>query len=391
MRQFPGVAMTAPYGAEATAARSPEGRPLGISAKSSPLRIDLNTGEVVFDGEYDAVGVRLERFALQSVVRRFLWGSRTAKCLRLRRRDKASVEVWKSKEHGSASFGGLQTCGSVWACPVCASKISERRRGELLNAIDQHKASGGEVLLLTLTNPHYSGDRLADLLKGQALAMSRFNSTKAALALWSWMGCIGTVRAWEVTQGENGWHPHFHLLAFVRASVSLSEARNRVYAVWSTGCRLAGLPVPSEVHGVDVRDGSEAAAYASKWGLDQEMTKGHMKKAKKGRTPFDLLRAYLYDEDKHAMGLFKGYVEAFKGKRQLVWSKGLKEHFRIGEESDEEIAARQDDRAFLLGEITVDEWRKILRFDVRGEVLELARHGWEPVRRFLDSLPGNEK
>jgi hypothetical protein len=121
------------------------------------------------------------------------------------------------------------------------------------------------------------------------------------------------------------------------------------------------------------------------------MTKGHMKKAKKGRTPFDLLRAYLYDEDKHAMGLFKGYAEAFKGKRQLVWSKGLKEHFRIGEESDEEIAARQDDRAFLLGEITVDEWRKILRFDVRGEVLELARHGWEPVRRFLDALPGDEK
>lgn len=367
---------------------------LGIYAKSSPAPlVDAETGEIFRDsGEYDPTAARLERFALQSAAKRILPHSRTAKCLRFLRKDKTHVEVYRSIDHGTASFGCLQTCSSVWACPVCAAKISERRRAELLQAIEAHKATGGDVLLITLTNPHHLGDSLPAFLAGQQRAMSRFNSTRAASALWDWLGCVGTVRAWEVTHGQNGWHPHFHLLAFVRSGVCLEEARARVYDVWATGCRLAGLPVPSVEHGVDVRDGSEAAAYASKWGLDHEMTKGHMKRARseKGRSPFDLLRSYLHDGDKQASALFKEYAGAFHGKRQLVWSKGLKDRFEVGKESDEDLAAIQDDRAELLGKIELEDWRLILKFDLRGDVLELARHGWEPVDRLLCDLRKTE-
>jgi hypothetical protein len=388
------------------AGRHQQGAPLGTYANISPLvdfkgdfsggcscrshKVDSETGEIVHEsGQFDPVAARLERFALQSAARRILPNSRTAKCLRLRRKDKACVEVWRSVgEHGAASFGGLQTCASVWACPVCAAKISERRRVELLSAIEAHEATGGQVLLITLTNPHHVGDSLPVLLAGQQKAMSRFNSTKAALAMWDWMGCVGTVRAWEVTHGVNGWHPHFHLLAFVRPYIDLDAVRARVYGVWATACRLAGLPVPSFEHGADVRDGSEAASYASKWGLDHEMTKGHMKKARaiKGRSPFDLLRSYLHDNDKQAAALFREYAEAFHRKHQLEWSKGLKDRFGVGKESDEDVAARQDDKAELLGRIELEDWRRVLVFDLRGEVLELARQGWEPVQRLLDGL-----
>ena len=55
---------------------------------------------------------RVERFALQSVARDILPDSRTAKCLRIRAHD-SDVQVWKSKKHKTASYGGLQTCGSV--------------------------------------------------------------------------------------------------------------------------------------------------------------------------------------------------------------------------------------------------------------------------------------
>ena len=72
---------------------------------------------------------RVERFALQSVARDILPDSRTAKCLRIRAHDK-DVQVWKSKNHKTASYGGLQTCGSVWTCPVCGAKVVERRRGD---------------------------------------------------------------------------------------------------------------------------------------------------------------------------------------------------------------------------------------------------------------------
>ena len=54
---------------------------------------------------------RVERFALQSVARDILPDSRTAKCLRIRAHDK-DVQVWKSKNHKTASYGGLQTCGA---------------------------------------------------------------------------------------------------------------------------------------------------------------------------------------------------------------------------------------------------------------------------------------
>jgi len=369
-------------------------QPFFINGKSSVAFVDISTGELVQDTpEYDPVSVRLERFALQSSVRYLLPDSRTAKCLRLLQANKKEVEVWRSFDHGSAFYADLQTCSSVWACPVCAAKVSERRRVELLQAMGQHQAYGGVVWLLTLTNPHTRTDDLQAMLKAQALAMSRFNSTKSAQKLWSFTGCIGTVRAWEVTHGDNGWHPHFHILLFVRPGLDLEQLRSEFYAVWANCCRLAKLPIPSQEHGVRLDDGAQAANYVSKglWGLDREMTKGHLKKAKHGRSPFDLLRSYLYDQDRQAGALFCDYARSFKGKRQLVWSKGLKALFEIEEQTDEESAAKLEDDAYLLGKIQADDWVLIRKFNVRGEVLELARHGWEPIERFLCSLRKNDK
>ena len=75
---------------------------------------------------------------------------------------------------------------------------------------------------------------------------------------------------------------------------------------------------------MDLRNGQKAASYVSKWGLEHEMTKGHIKKGKTdSKTPFDLLRDYA-EGDENAGKLFRIYFEAFKGTRQLNWSKGLK-------------------------------------------------------------------
>jgi hypothetical protein len=333
--------------------------------------------------------VRLERFALQTAAKRLLPKSRTGKCLRFIQPKNAAVHVWQSRQHKTCHYSGLEICSSVWSCAVCAAKISERRRLELLQAMEQHKANGGQVLLLTLTNPHTLTDDLPAMLKAQALAMSRFNGTKAARLLWSSIDCIGTVRAWEVTHGANGWHPHFHLLLFVRPVFDLESLRRRFYSVWSNCCRLAKLPIPSEQYGVCLDDGSKAAEYVSKglWGLDREMTKGHMKKAKRGgRSPFDLLRSYLYDSDKQAGALFCAYASAFKGKRQLVWSKGLKALFAVEEKTDEETAANIEEDAVYLGSISFEDWRLILKFDLRCQILEIAQHGWDRVEIFLSVL-----
>lgn len=377
--------------AETRATQGPGGS-LGIGAKSSStfVQIDPRTGEILPGAKvYNPAEVRLERFALQSAARSILPKSRTAKCLRLRSTNKAHVEVWRTNITKTTRYKNLQTCASVWACPVCASRISEERSKELRQAIEQHQASGGQVLLLTVTNPHTRTDDLGEMLDAQSRAMSRFNGHRLARGIWADMGCIGTVRAWEVTHGLNGWHPHFHILIFCAAGIDLEAFRARLYSLWVTCCRLAGLPIPSEKHGLTLEDGSKASEYVSKglWGLDREMTKGHIKKARSGRSPFDLLRSYLSDRDNQAAALFQQFAHAFHGRRQLVYSKGLKAHFDLVEKTDADIVNDVEETAIHLGSIDLDQWRTICRLNLRGEVLELARFGWSPVQRLLHQLP----
>lgn len=123
------------------------------------------------------------------------------------------------------------------------------------------------------------------------------------------------------------------------------------------------------------------------------MTKGHTKKALHGETPFDFLRAYLANgSDRQAAALFKEFAQTFKGKRQLSWSKGLKAMFAIEETTDEELATKVEESAVLLGLLTVDQWRDVLKVDGRATVLEIAaRSGWYEVQRFLWFIEGAAK
>ena len=191
---------------------------------------------------------RVERFALQSVARDILPKSRTAFCLRSRIKGGEGVGVWRSTQHQTAHYSGLIVCGSVWTCPVCAAKISERRRLELQAAIAQHRESGGDAYLLTLTTPHGRRDDLAQLLAMQAKALASFTAQRAVKAVFAEMGEIGRVRAFEVTHGRkgtnNGWHPHYHFLQFAKGgadAAQLMDWRTRLYLEWAKCCERAGL------------------------------------------------------------------------------------------------------------------------------------------------------
>jgi hypothetical protein len=317
------------------------------------------------------------------------------------RTGRTDVQVWKSKAHHTTSYGGLQTCGSVWACPVCAAKIAERRRVELLDAMEMHKAQGGVVSLLTLTTPHQRGDNLAALLEQQGKALQGFLRDRQVKEVFSEMGLIGQVRNLEVTHGRrsdrnNGWHPHFHILQFHQVEGREADRKDwtaRLYLRWVVYCEKAGLGTPSFRHGIKLDDGSRAAHYVAKgmWGLEDEMTKGHTKKGKAGgETPFDLLRAYRADgQDAQAAALFREFAECFRGKRQLSWSNGLKARFYVDEKSDEQLSEELEDNAVLLGQITVNQWRDVLKVDGRGTVLEIAaQSGWEAVTRYLSIIDG---
>jgi hypothetical protein len=384
------------------------GGALGTNAKykHTPEKVDPETGEITGGKPvFNPMDSRVQRFALQSVARFFFPKSRIDKCLRLRQKGK-EIQVLKSVEHKTASYSGLQTCGSVWRCPVCSAKIAERRRGEIIAAMAAHKAAGGCVNMLTLTCPHQVKDNLADLLKKQAKALNTFWKDRQSKAVFKEMGVVGQIRALEVTHGRksehnNGWHPHYHVLQFGGVGVDLTrfdaasmrDWQVRLYLRWANACKLAGLGEPSYAHGLKLDDGSKAAKYVSKWGLEDEMTKGHTKKALHGETPFDFLRSYLVDKnDKQAAALFVEFATTFEGKRQLHWSAGLKKRYAIGEKTDEELADIQDDFCRVLGTITLDQWRDVLAVDGRVNVLVVAASsGWSAVVDYLDSIRGKAR
>lgn len=407
-----GTARKRSGGVDATAAplrtRSRDGAPkatktgpLGIYAKSS-----AKTGESEGSLAFSPMAARVQRFALQSVARQLLPESRTAKCLRFRAY-KQDVTVWKSKEYRTAHYSGLQTCASVWACPVCAAKIAERRRAEVLAAMTAHKCEGGNVHMLTLTVPHQRGDDLVKLLEQQAAALKRFNESRQVRDVYTAMGYSGQIRALEVTNGRrssrnNGWHPHYHVLLFTGSGVDLArfdapQLRDwevRLYLAWAKACEASGLGIPNMAHGLKLDNGDKASQYMTKWGLEHELTYGHIKKGKTGgETPFDLLRAFLADKsDTQAAALFREYAAAFKGKRQLFWSHGLKARLAIEEATDEELTQRIEEGAELLGQLTADQWRDVLKVEARATVLEIAaRSTWHHVERFLWLIEGAHK
>lgn len=163
---------------------APEGGALGTNAK---LRATF----------HDPMESRVQRFALQSVARSILPESRTAKCLRIRAHDcdVPGLEI-QGARHGQLRRSA-ETCGSVWTCPVCAAKIAERRRVELLDAMELHKAQGGAVFLLTLTTPHQRGDVLAELLDQQGKALQSFLRDRKVKEVFKEVGHVGQVRAWS--------------------------------------------------------------------------------------------------------------------------------------------------------------------------------------------------
>ena len=378
-----------------------EGDSLGIYAKYkfTAEKVDPETGEITGN---DPMATRVQRFILQAAARSLFPKSRLDKCLRLRSAHN-DIQVWQSTEHKTTHFKGLQTCGSVWRCPVCSAKIAERRRVEILQAMDSHKAVGGCVNMLTLTCPHQAKDNLGDLLAKQAKALNLFWSDRVVKGILAEMGTIGQIRALEVTHGRlsdqnNGWHPHYHVLMFQGAGVDLgrfdqaqmTDWQVKLYLRWAARCVAAGLGEPSYAHGLKLDDGSKAAKYVSKWGLEDEMTKGHTKKALHGETPFDFLRSVLLDKsDKQAAALFVEFAKTFEGKRQLHWSKGLKKRYAVTDKTDDVLAAETDDKARLLGMLTVDQWRDVLAVEGRAVVLQVAASGgWGALAVYLDCIKG---
>jgi len=376
--------------------------------------VDSQTGEVLlleningtYEKPFSPTEYRFQKYLLQSQGKNRLSGVRspTGKpyrvgfCLRAIQKsyDKESklpknqVHILKNKETGKCHYGGLLVCSSVWLCPVCAAKITERRGKTIQGAIDQHISGGGDLALLTFTFPHDRSQALDFLLKRFKAAENGFQKTRAVLDIKKKYGFFEPIKSLEITYGTaNGWHPHSHQLWFFDKLVNIQTLKRELFPHWVKYCIKRGLPAPSFQHGLDVIRGNNSGDYVAKmgWSVAKEVSKGHTKKGKKGRfAPFDLLQADIEGVD-WAADKFREYAAATFGSQYISRFPKLVERYGLDDVDDETICQQSEEPAQLLGSLTPEQWRKVLKFDLRAEVLTVAEsRGFSSLLLLLDSL-----
>jgi hypothetical protein len=321
--------------------------------------------------------------------------ARTCWCCRSMKRDAGTVSVYRNEDGSGSSLTGLNRCGNIWTCPVCAAKVAEARRAELSAALVSHLKDGGAAYLVTLTFPHEADHLMSELLERFTNARQRLQNSRVWKNVMKEAGRIGSVASLEVTiSQENGWHPHLHLLVFANVQgFGEGEAANQagdlespaiaaLKTAWVNILLKTGLGDHRKIndmldHALNVRGGNQAAEYIAKygrderWGQSSEMTKHYAKQGGAGErnglshfTPFQLLQ-WAGNGDEWSIRKFIEYSEAIEGKRAVTWSPGLKRAL-LGKEddrTDEEIAA--DDSTMPeqihIGDLEQEQYQTLFR------------------------------
>jgi len=341
----------------------------------------------------DVTSRRVLLYTLQRQAAKLLPAERVSYCCHRMVNPDGVVSVRHDPGRKSASYKGVMTCGSIWSCAVCASKISERRRLEVEEAIEGWSKLGGSFLFATFTLQHTKNDKLSDLLDCLRVASDRFHNGRVARRLRDRFEIAAKITALEVTYGVNGWHVHLHVLYFIRAALTVNfgvvqdfenQGSQRWQYVLSREGRFSDLR-----HGFRVQFGDQAiSGYMTKvsgsWGTSHELAKSVVKKGKRGnRSPFGLLLdSYLGDTE--AGRLFVEYYNVFKGRNHLTWSHHLRSILGLGQVKSDEALAKDDKGGSDLAFLERVAWRAVLANDIRGELLDVASQGdFTALKAFL--------
>jgi len=331
--------------------------------------------------------IRSLKWERLKVARKQLPGQRVAKCHWLP--INYLIEIWKNKNNDLAHYRQIFTCGSVWHCPVCAQKVTAVRRVELQEAIGKAKAKGWGVYFVTYTIGHKEYHPVKTVLQQLQETIRKVKSGRFWQLIKSRYGLQGSIIALEVTfSKQNGTHAHKHEILFTDRQLSNEEIsqfkQDLLDRYMLQVVKVGGYA--ERAHAVDFKHGDDyLAEYIAKYGHDpkvkrydgisREITSWHTKgRSNNGDhfTAFQLLDL-LSDGDEWARDMFQEYAGAFKGRKQLTWSNGLKAKLGITQEeqSDEDIAADADQVADVFAAMIYEEFKKVR--DHPFEVLAAAK------------------
>lgn len=296
---------------------------------------------------------------------------------------------------GLGGFAGLQHCGSVWSCSVCGGRIRVHRALEIGAVLAQAVKRGHRLGFVTLTMRHHRGQPLEALWEAAARAWGRSTSGKQWVADRD-AHLAGWVRVVEVGDGVNGWHVHIHAVVVMAAgagAAELDEVASGMFSRWRRGLEAVGIEAVRAAQEWHIAEGERASEdlgeYLSKMadddvaaGLGLELTHsapGRAERANKTRPVWGVLDEFTETGDVAMLQRWHEWERGSKGKRQVAWSKGLRERFapELEELSDGDIASQEvgsvDDD---LVRWSSEQWRELVKRPERlVRLLELAEAG----------------
>lgn len=289
-----------------------------------------------------------------------------------------------------AYFSGVRKCGSVWLCPVCTTTIRAHRAQEVGLIAAAHTAAGGTLSMATFTVRHTRAMSLETVYGALRGAFTSFQQSAAWRRFREDM--TGTTVSVEVTEGDNGWHCHLHVLLLWQPGDSDGVRRRRLRSLkrfapraWAERVeRKLGLR-PSDRRGFHVTNiDASAAKYVSK--IAAEVTRGDYK----SRDALDVLLNGVLAGDSAACARFAEWATVMPGKRMIRFSPGLRELYlpTTPELSDTEAANVDLQQAPLLGELAREDYLALMvatrAKPIPGSsrfLVTVERTGWHPILR----------
>jgi hypothetical protein len=277
---------------------------------------------------------------------------------------------------------------------VCGARIRWRRSIEVGQVLAQAVAEGRPLVFVTLTMRHHQAQALALLWRAAGLGWKRAITGKGWVIASENVG--GWVRVWEVTHGANGWHVHVHAVLILEEDLpTWEQVPEGMYRRWSAGLVAAGLDAPlligqdwHIVRGDQAAD--EVAGYLLKMAEDPAFALGgELAYSSPGRAraglktvpPFALLERLAQTGEADLLDLWHEWETASKGKRQIGYSRGLRERYGVVEIEDqaivdEAIGSVEDD----LVAWSRSGWRELVKVpEHMSRLLDLAESGGTPA------------
>lgn len=300
-----------------------------------------------------------------------------------------SIRVERKEGGPRASWRGILTCGHIWTCPVCSQNLRAERTERIVRAV-QHL--GGRWQMLTVTVRHRQGLGLKELRDGVAKAWRRTRQGGKIQRVWS-QRVSATVRAQEVTYGDNGWHPHVHVL--LRTSEWTEDERDALQDRWERAVvrELGSHARPDDLHGLVWSEPFDAsrenaggrAKYLAKLGLE---VAGVAKEGRaSSRTPWDIARAAAAGKDPRALWLWREFYASTKGRRAIELDDRAAAAAKRAEELEHiNVPEPEGDALPLRIEVQRDDVRALRRLErgigaIMAIVLRAAEDGGEPAVR----------